>query len=129
MSLTPNILISESHRFVGLVNPAVQGALMHWKEIGFILPHGYKLFGPREMEDRLREQNDHFKLITSLPTSWPRKDSTHGSKDSSCVCKLHELIQKYVELVSRVKIPTVLFRSHLFTKDGSFFEGVYNPDR
>lgn len=32
----------------------------------------------------------------------------HASKDF-CICELHEAIWKYVELVPRVKIPTVFF--------------------
>ena len=62
------------------------------------------------IEDRLRAERSfsvhHFLLKT---TSWQRKDGTRGSKDSSCVSKLGELIQKYVGLVPRVKIPTVFY--------------------
>lgn len=32
--------------------------------IGFTLSHCYKVFGSREIKDRLRDWNDYFKLIT-----------------------------------------------------------------
>lgn len=117
-SLTPMLSepvkfpMSPSHTvFSGASSSSCSWSTRAQEVIGVTVSRGYEVLGPREIEERLRRRKDHCRLTASSRRQSLGKGRTapRGSKDSSCVCKLHEPTRKYVELVPRVYMPTVFY--------------------